>query len=151
MKLRLWSDLYLIQGRYIVFMGIPIKTSSLNDFKWPRCNTHPYMAAHLSCPTGSSQQGGVLTSFVLPIHNQGASSAIHQGRALRRRFLPATSSFFVTTLLIQTLALQHLPVDASCNGHGCFVFRKLMLPFGQPLPDAGYRRAFLMHHSLRLL
>ena len=31
MKLRLWNDLYLIQGRYIVLMGIPNKTSSLND------------------------------------------------------------------------------------------------------------------------
>ena len=28
MKLRLWSDLYLIQGRYIVIMGAPNKTSS---------------------------------------------------------------------------------------------------------------------------
>ena len=150
MMLRLWSDLYLIQGRYIVLMGIPNKTSSLNDFKWPRCNTHPYMAAHLSCPTGSSHKG-VLTSFVLPIHNQGASLAIHQGHALRRKFLPATSSFFVTTLLIQTLALQHLAADASCNGHGCFSLSGLMPPFGQLLPDAGYLRASLMHHSLRLL
>ena len=132
-------------------MGIPNKTSSPNEFKWPRCNTHPYMAAHLSCPTGSSQQGGVLTSFVLPIHNQGASLAIHQGHALRRRFLPATSSFFVTTLLIQTLALQHLSADASCNDHDCFIFRELMPPFGRLLPDAGYLRASWMHHSLRLL
>jgi len=30
MKLRLWSDLYLIQGRYIVIMGAPNKTSSLS-------------------------------------------------------------------------------------------------------------------------
>ena len=151
MMLRLWSDLYLIQGRYIVLMGIPNKTSSLNNFKWPRCNTHPYMAAHLSCPTGSSQQRGVLTSFVLPIHNQGASSANQQGHALWSKFLPATSSFFVTTLLIQTLALQHLSADASCNGHGCFVFWELMLLFGQLLPDAGYLQASLMHHSLRPL
>ena len=63
--------------------------------------------------------------FVLPIHNQGASSANQQGHALRRKFLPATSSFFVTTLLIQALALQHLSADASCNGHGCFVFESL--------------------------
>ena len=28
-ELRLWSDLYLIQGRYIVIMGAPNKTSSL--------------------------------------------------------------------------------------------------------------------------
>lgn len=83
--------------------------------------THPYMAAHLSCPTGSSRQGESLTSFVLPDHNQGADLALLQGHALWRKFLPATSSLFVTTLLIQTLALQHLPVDAPCNVHGCFV------------------------------
>ena len=29
MELRLWSDLYLIQGRYTVIMGTPNKTSSL--------------------------------------------------------------------------------------------------------------------------
>ena len=81
--------------------------------------THPYMAAHLSCPTGSSSLRRVLTSFVLPVHNQGASLAIHQGLALRRKFLPATSSFFVLSLLIQTLRLQHLSVDASCNHYGC--------------------------------
>ena len=63
--------------------------------------THPYMAAHLSCPTGSSSLRRVPTSFVLPIHNQGASLAIHQGHALWRKFLPATSSFFVLSLLIK--------------------------------------------------
>lgn len=83
--------------------------------------THPYMAAHLSCPTGSSSLRWVLTSFVLPVHNQGASLAIHQGHALWRRFLPATSSFFVLSLLIQTLLLQHLSADASCNSYGCFI------------------------------
>ena len=83
--------------------------------------THPYMAAHLSCPTGSSSLRWVLTSFVLPVHNQGASLAIHQGHALWRRFLPATSSFFVLSSLIQTLLLQHLSADASCNYYGCFI------------------------------
>ena len=29
LELRLWSDFYLIQGRYIVIMGAPSKTSSL--------------------------------------------------------------------------------------------------------------------------
>lgn len=81
--------------------------------------THPYMAAHLSCPTGSSSLRRVLTSFVLPVHNQGASLAYLQGHALWRKFLPATSSFFVLSLLIQTLRLQHLSVDASCNHYGC--------------------------------
>lgn len=81
--------------------------------------THPYMAAHLSCPTGSSSLRRVLTSFVLPVHNQGASLAYLQGHALWRKFLPATSSFFVLSLLIQTLRLQHLSVDVSCNHYGC--------------------------------
>ena len=80
--------------------------------------THPYMAAHLSCPTGSSSLRWVLTSFILPVHNQGASLAIHQGHSLRRKFLPATSSFFVLSSLIQTLRLQHLSVDASYNHYG---------------------------------
>ncbi len=37
----------------------------------------------------------VLTSFVPPVHNQGASSAPNQGHALWKIFLPATGSFFV--------------------------------------------------------
>ena len=86
--------------------------------------THPYMAAHLSCPTGSSSLRWVLTSFVLPVHNQGASLAIHQGHALRRKFLPATSSFFVLSSLIQTLRLQHLSVDA-CYSY-TFYFKQLI-------------------------
>ena len=81
--------------------------------------THPYMAAHLSCPTGSSSFRWVLTSFVLPVHNQGASLATIQGHALWFNFLPATSSFFVFSLLIQTLRLQHLSADAYCNHYGC--------------------------------
>lgn len=81
--------------------------------------THPYMAAHLSCPTGSSSLRWVLTSFVLPVHNQGASLATIQGHALWFNFLPATSSFFALSLLIQTLRLQHLSADAYCNHYGC--------------------------------
>lgn len=121
MELRLWSDLYLIQGRYIVIMGTPNKTSSLFVLNGLDVYPHPYMAAHLSCPTGSSSLRWVLTSFVLPVHNQGASLAIYQGQTLWRKFLPATSSFFVLSLLIQTLLLQHLSVDASCNHYGCFI------------------------------
>ena len=117
-ELRLWSDLYLIQGRYTVIMGTPNKTSSLSILNgldvYP-----PYMAAHLSYPTGASSLRRVLTSFVMPVHNQGASLAYLQGHALWRKFLPATSSFFVLSLLIQTLRLQHLSVDASCNHYGC--------------------------------
>lgn len=120
MELRLWSDLYLIQGRYIVIMGTPNKTSSL--FVLNGLDVYPSLyAAHLSCPTGSSSLRWVLTSFVLPVHNQGASLAIYQDQALWRKFLPATSSFFVLSLLIQTLLLQHLSVDASCNHYGCFI------------------------------
>ncbi len=37
----------------------------------------------------------VLTSFVPPVHNQGASSAPNQGHALWKIFLPATGSFFI--------------------------------------------------------
>ena len=120
MKLRLWSDLYLIQGRYIVIMGTPNKTSSL--FVLNGLDVYPSLYG--SSPLMSNRiilLAGVLTSFVLPVHNQGASLAIHQGHALWRRFLPATSSFFALSSLIQTLLLQHLPVDASCNHYGCFV------------------------------
>lgn len=122
MELRLWSDLYLIQGRYIVIMGTPNKTSSL--FVLNGLDVYPSLYG--SSPLMSNRiipLRRVLTSFVLPIHNQGASLAIHQGHALRRKFLPATSSFFVLSLLIQTLLLQHLSVDASCNHHGCFILR----------------------------
>ena len=81
--------------------------------------THPYMAAHLSCPTGSSSLRWILTFFVLPVHNQGASLATHQGHALWRKFLPTTSSFFVLSLLIQTLRLHYLSANASCNHYCC--------------------------------
>ena len=120
MKLWLWSDLYLIQGRYIVIMGTPNKTSSL--FVLNGLDVYPSLYG--SSPLMSNRiirLIRVLTSFVLPVHNQGASSAYFQGHALWRRFLPATSSFFVLSSLIQTLGLQHLSADASCNHHGCSV------------------------------
>lgn len=121
MELRLWSDLYLIQGRYIVIMGTPNKTSSLFvlnglDVYPSLYGSSPLMSNRIILLTAG------LTSFVLPVHNQGASLAIHQGHALWRRFPPATSSFFVLSLLIQTLLLQHLSADASCNSYGCFIF-----------------------------
>ena len=131
-------------------MGTPNKTS----FDYDLNGLDVYPSLYGSSPLMSNRiipTRGVLTSFVLPIHNQGASSANQQGHALRRKFLPATSSFFVTTLLIQTLALQHLSADASRNGHGCFIFWEIMPPFGQQLPDVGYLLASLMRHSLRLL
>ena len=49
------------------------------------------------------------------------SLAIHQVHALCKRFLPATSSFFVPLSLFQTFLLNHLLVDASCNYYGCFI------------------------------
>ena len=133
MELRLWSDLYLIQGRYIVIMGTPNKTSSLSVIN----GLDVYPSLYGSSPLMSNRIirfVRVLTSFVLPVHNQGASSAIHQGHALWRRFLPATSSFFVLSSLIQTLGLQHLSVDASCNRHGCSVTFRSYAAFGIAVP-----------------
>jgi len=55
--------------------------------------THPSMAANLPCLTGSSCINAcVLTSFVLPVHNQGVSLAPKQGHALWKKFLPTTGS-----------------------------------------------------------
>lgn len=131
MELRLWSDLYLIQGRYIVIMGTPNKTSSLSVLS----GLDVYPSLYGSSPLMSNRiilLAVVLTSFVLPVHNQGASLAIHQGHALWRKFLPATSSFFILSLLIQTLLLQHLAADASCNHYGCFMFVELRSPCSNP-------------------
>ena len=108
----IWKCFLLIYGN-IPFLKLGI---FLSDF-WEKHLTK----YNLSCPTGSSSLRWVLTSFVLPVHNQGASLAIYQDQALWRKFLPATSSFFVLSLLIQTLLLQHLSVDASCNHYGCFI------------------------------
>lgn len=105
--------------------------------------THPYMAAHLSCPTESSSLQRVLTSFVLPVHNQSARLVIHQGLALRRKFLPATSSFFVLSLLIYhsdySIFRRTLPV---------IIMVVLYYSFTQPLaalPDVGCLPTSLMH------
>ena len=70
--------------------------------------THPSMAANLLYPPGSSLSPEVLTSFVLPAHNQGVSYAPLRGLAPWCLFLPTTGSFFV--LLITDL----LPVPALC-------------------------------------
>jgi len=53
----------------------------------------------------------VPTSFVPPAHNQGVSLAPFQGRALWKKFLPTTGSFFVNNLLTMYLPQQHLAVD----------------------------------------
>ena len=99
MMLRLWSDLYLIQGRYIVIMGTPIKASSLNDLN----GLDVYPSLYGSSPLMSNRiipARGVLTSFVLPIHNQGASSANQQGQSPPEK-IPAGYQLTLCLLLIQ--------------------------------------------------
>ena len=66
------------------------------------------MAANLLYPPGSSLSPEVLTSVVLPAHNQGVSYAPVQSHALWKICLPTTGSFFI--LLITDL----LPVPALC-------------------------------------
>jgi hypothetical protein len=69
-----WSDLYLIQGRYIVIMGTPIKASSLNDLN----GLDVYPSLYGSSPLMSNRFPRLstdLTSFVLPSHNQGVGLA----------------------------------------------------------------------------
>ena len=85
--------------------------------------THPSMAANLLCPPGSSLSPEVLTSFVLPIHNQGVSSAPLQGLALWNIFLPTTGSFFVfliTNLLPASALYQRTLPAAFCIFLDCF-------------------------------
>ena len=54
----------------------------------------------------------VLTSFVPPVHNQGAGLAPLQGLALWKIFLPATGSFFVISLTdLYVFHGWHLAVD----------------------------------------
>lgn len=72
-------------------------------------------------------QWGVLTSFVPSIHNQGASTAPQQGHALRKKFLPATGSFFVVVCLAVCFVHQHLAAD---------VFL-MFFPYCRSLPGAG--------------
>ena len=71
--------------------------------------THPSMAANLLYPPGSSLSPEVLTSFVLPVHNQGVSYAPLRGHAPWKVFLPTTGSFFVL------LITDSLPVPALCS------------------------------------
>ena len=99
-------------------MGTPNKASSLSVLN----GFDVYPSLYGSSPLMSNRIILLAvgpTSFVLPVHNQGASLATIQGHALWFNFLPATSSFFVLSLLIQTLRLQHLSADAYCNHYGC--------------------------------
>ena len=101
-------------------MGTPIKTSSL--FALNGLDVYPSLYGSLPLmsnriiPTRESS----LPSFCLSITRVPAQLFIRV-IALRRKLLPATSSFFVLSLLIQTLSSQHLPVDAFCNNYGCFI------------------------------
>lgn len=72
--------------------------------------THPSMAANLLYSPGSSLSPEVLTSFVLPAHNQGVSYAPIRGHAPWKIFLPTTGSFFVF------LITDSLPVSALFSG-----------------------------------
>ena len=100
MELRL--GVILPSGQIYSNNGSPNKTSSLFRFKWPRCIPIPIWQLTSHVQQEYPPYVGP-RFFVLPVHNQGASLAIYQGQALWRKFLPATSSFFVLSLLIQTL------------------------------------------------
>ena len=76
--------------------------------------THPSMAANLLCPPGSSLSPEILTSFVLPIHNQGVSLAPLQGHAPWKIFLPTTGSFFVFLITDLLPASALFPADVIC-------------------------------------
>ena len=122
MELRLWSDLYLIQGRYIVIMGTPNKTSSLSALNG--LDVYPSLYGSLPLMSNRIILLAVGPHFLLSAFPEPGVPAQLFIRvfALRRVLLPATSSFFVLSLLIQTLSLQHLSADAFCNNYGCFIF-----------------------------
>ena len=64
-------------------MGTPNKTSYDYDLN----GLDVYPSLYGSSPLMTTRiipSRGVLTSFVVPFHNQGASSAINQGHALRK-------------------------------------------------------------------
>ena len=65
--------------------------------------------------------GQVLTSLVPPVHNQGVSSAPHQGHALWKIFLPTTGSFFVC-FITDFFLQQHFSVDVFLL-HSVFSYR----------------------------
>jgi hypothetical protein len=101
MKLRLWSDLYLIQGRYIVIMGTPIKASSLNDLN----GLDVYPSLYGSLPLMSNRFPRLstdLTSFVLPSHNQGVGLAFKQDHCPQEKIPTDYQLIFCTSLLILT-------------------------------------------------
>ena len=72
------------------------------------------MTANLLYPPGSSLSPEVLTSFVLPAHNQGVSYAPLRGLTPWNQFRPTTGLFFVLLItdLLPVPALQR--VDVIC-------------------------------------
>ena len=76
--------------------------------------TLPSMAANLLYPLGSSLSPEVLTSFVLPAHNQGVSYAPLRGHAPWKIFLPTTRSFFVLLITDLLLVPALCSVDVLC-------------------------------------
>ena len=93
------------------------------------CSAWPFVCPSIygSEPPVSTRITGpcrVLTSFVLPVHIQGVSSAPLQGHALWTKFLPTTGSFFVDTDFITQIAhsgtfRRTLPATTFCFLH-CF-------------------------------
>lgn len=78
------------------------------------------MAANLLYPPGSSLSPEVLTSFVLPAHNQGVSYAPFRGHAPWKNFLPTTGSFFVCCIT------DFFPVTAPSGGRFPVTFHLLL-------------------------
>ena len=72
------------------------------------------MAANLLYPPGSSLALEVLTSFVLPAHNQGASYAPIRGHAPWKIFLSTTGSFFVPDAVLRSFNQDLRPCLSNC-------------------------------------
>ena len=82
--------------------------------------TLPSMAANLLYPPGSSLSPEVLTSFVLPAHNQCVSYAPIRGLTPWKIFLPTTGSFFVCCIT------DFFPATAPSGGRFPVTFHLLL-------------------------
>ena len=116
MMMRLWSDLYLIQGRYIVFVGTPNKTSSL-----PVLNgLDVYPSLYGSSPLMSNRiiplpEGPHFLRSACP-YPECRISFLSGSCPLE--IIPASYQLILCTFITvpYTFALlQHLSADASCN------------------------------------
>ena len=99
-----------------IFLCIQYENSCFRVYKTKRllCSVFnglvyslPSMATHLPSPE-------VLTSFVLPAHNQGVSYAPLRGHAPWIIFLPTTGSFFVFMITDSLPVTALRPVDVIC-------------------------------------